>query len=211
MHVYGWYHTAVMCPQLSACCSEAWHALPARAQRVQAVLFLPSADSEPVSDTGMQGTTTGLTDLTLVDCSSLQNRGLVRAALLPLHAATLKAPLQKAFCWPESSSADAPCRLLTKGHVCLHKVSTGRRIVWCSIIHFTAVAGVLQGQLVEAAPRLTSLTLIKCPWLTNSAVKHLQHLRGLAALSLADNGNIRCGGSRPKASCHHGQWLRPWR
>jgi hypothetical protein len=68
------------------------------------------------------GSTTGLTDLTLVDCFSLQNRGL--------------------------------------------------------------------GQLVEAAPRLTSLTLIKCPWLTNSAVKHLQHLRGLAALSLADNGNI---------------------
>jgi hypothetical protein len=53
---------------------------------------------------------------------------------------------------------------------------------------------------VEAAPRLTSLTLIKCPWLTNSAVKHLQHLRGLAALSLADNGNIRCGGGRPRAA-----------
>ena len=55
-----------------------------------AVLFLASADSEPVSDIGMQGTTTGLTDLTLVDCSSLQNRGLVRAALLPLHARTLQ-------------------------------------------------------------------------------------------------------------------------
>ena len=50
---------------------------------------------------------------------------------------------------------------------------------------------------MEAAPRLTSLTLIKCPWLTNSAVKHLQHLRGLAALSLADNGNIRCAGRPP--------------
>ena len=54
----------------------------------------------------------------------------------------------------------------------------------------------LQGQLVEAAPQLTSLTLIKCPWLTNSAVKHLQQLRGLAAISLADNGNIRSGAVR---------------
>lgn len=50
----------------------------------------------------------------------------------------------------------------------------------------------LQGQLVAAAPRLTSLTLIKCPWLTDSAVKHLQHLPDLATLSLADNGNITC-------------------
>jgi hypothetical protein len=74
----------------------------------------------------------------------------------------------------------------------------------------STVAGLLQGQLVEAAPRLTSLTLIKCPWLTNSAVKHLQHLRGLAALSLADNGNIRCGGDRPRPSCLYGQWLIPW-
>lgn len=52
-----------------------------------------AASAQPVSGAGTQGSTTGLTDLTLVDCSSLQNRGLVKAAVLPLlHADSLQVP-----------------------------------------------------------------------------------------------------------------------
>ncbi len=38
--------------------------------------------------------------------------------------------------------------------------------------------------------------LSQVPWLTDSAVKHLQQLSQLATLSLADNGNIRWAAGR---------------
>jgi hypothetical protein len=74
-----------------------WHVMPASEHSACHMCYFmcPKAASvQPVSGAGMQGSTTGLTDLTLVDCSSLQNRGLVRAALLLLllHADSHQVP-----------------------------------------------------------------------------------------------------------------------